>query len=279
MSLLLLALACRPAPPPASEPGAVDPNDKVLRRARSTDGRSWELLPGTLAVQASSPDLVEVRGEPWVYFVHRGERLARVPLMGGAVELIDLDLGGGLVVDPDLVTLPDGSLRMYLVHQEAERDPGAGGLHNRIHSARSADGLHWRLEEGPVLEGPYVDPDVVDLGEGRYRMYLTRGATELLSAQSEDGRLFGLEPGTRLQGGGVSSTLRGADGHTTTWFHERWGIRRAQSADGLRYGPSDLVLRGADLGPGLAAESPAVLQHDGEYWMVLAQAPDPQAAP
>lgn len=272
MIALILLLACRSAP---TEPGAADPNDKALRRARSGDGRAWQLLPGVLATQASSPDLVEHRGQTWVYYVHRGERLARVPLQGGTPELLELDLGGGLVVDPDVVELADGSLRLVFVHQLAERDPGARARVNSLRAARSTDGIHWRVEPAPLLTGPYVDPDLVELGQGSWRMYLTEGATTVRSALSPDGASFALEQGARLRGGGVSSTLRRPDGSTVTWFHERWGIRRAESSDGLRYGPSELVLRGEELGEGLAAESPAVLQREDGWWMVLAQAPVP----
>lgn len=274
MTLLLAALlSCRPEPAAPLAPGAVDPNLKSLRRARSADGRSWQVEPGVLASQASAPDLVVVDGRAWVYFVHRGERLARVPLDGGEVELLAVEVGRGLVVDPDLVALPEGGLRLYFVHQEQELDPGAQGRHNRILTATSADGRSFVVDPEPALEGAFVDPDVVPLPGGGWRMYLTEDAQRVRSARSDDGRRFTLEPGVRLQGGGVTCSLPTDAGGVRTWFHERWGIRRADSSDGLSFGPSALVLSGADLGPDLAAESPAVLERDGVAWMVLAQAP------
>ncbi|RME24490.1 MAG: hypothetical protein D6798_11160, partial [Deltaproteobacteria bacterium] len=252
----------------ASAPGAVDPNDKVLRVARSPDGRTWRLDEGILATAASSPDLVRWQGGTWVYYVDHGERLARIPLSGGPPETIDIDLGPGLVVDPDLVVLPDGRLRLYAVVQPRMTDPGAGGLVNEIRSAVSTDGRHFTPEPGVRLAGPYVDPDVVVLDDGRIRMYITTDASRIRSAISDDGLQFTMEPGDRIRGGGVSCSLVTDDG-VTTWFHERWGIRRATAPDGLHYGPSSL-----DLPSGVQAwESPAVLPVDTGYVMVVGAAP------
>ncbi len=256
------------SPAGARAPGAVDPNDKQLRVARSLDGRTWRLDEGVLATAASSPDLVQWQGQAWVYFVDHGERLARVPLAGGTPELLDVELGEGLVVDPDLVVLPDGRLRLYAVVQPRMQDPGAGGLDNQIRSALSTDGLHFLPEPGVRLAGPFVDPDVVLLDGGGARMYVTQDATRIRSASAVDGLRFELEPGDRIRGGGVSCSLATTEG-ITTWYHERWGIRRATAPDGLRFGPSTL-----DLASGEEAwESPTVLAEGSGFVMVVGAAP------
>lgn len=282
--ILALLLACgdpdRPpeTPQPAAhqqpaapnQPGGMlrgpDPSAKTLHRARSTDGRTWQPLPGVYAQAASSPQLVLVEGEAWTYYVEHGEYLMRLPLDGGAPERVELPSEPGLVVDPCVVALGPHDYRLYTIFQDLAIDPGALPV-SVVRSARSSDGLRWRPEPGERLRGPYVDPDVVAV-DGGWRMYLTRGANEVLSAFSADGLSWSMEPGARLSGGGVSSTAL----HGGLWwmfFHEPGGVGVATSPDGLNFStPTRELLRPS--GEQLGVESPSVLEWDGGWWMVYA---------
>lgn len=115
----------------------------------------------------------------------------------------DLDLGpeGNLFQSvPDLVRLPDGSIRLYYV---------ANGT--AIASMRSTDdGATWTQEEGyrlgglrPRVTAAYVDPDVVVNEDGTFKMYLAYsefepecgglGCQRIRVACSQDGLIFTLD--------------------------------------------------------------------------------------
>lgn len=278
--MILLLLACTaggdpapepdPPPPPTLNRGP-DPSFKVLMVARSDDGLRWTPQPGVLAEAASSPDLVVVEGVPTVFYVEHGERLARVPLAGGRPEPVAVE-AAGLVVDPDVVALPEGGYRLYFIAQPRELDPGHG-LRNTVSSARSPDGRTWTVEPGARLEGELVDPEVVALPDGAWRLYATRAPNEVISATSADGLRFTPEPGPRLGGGGVTCTVPDEAGWRV-YFHDAGGVSVARG-DGLRYGPPERLLTPAQVpaasgyGRWRGVESPAVLHHDGAWWMVF----------
>ncbi|MCB9766160.1 MAG: hypothetical protein H6739_40665 [Alphaproteobacteria bacterium] len=266
----------RPEGPPgvhnavSQMPRGPDPSGKYLRLARSDDGLTWTPQEGVLATAASSPNLTVINGAPVVLFVEHGEYLAQVPLTGGPSTRVALDAGDGLVVDPHVVALPDGGYRLYFIQQPREHDPGAR-LENEVRSARSADGRTWTVEAGVRMKGLLVDPDVVPLREGGWRMFLTQDAVNVKSARSADGLDFEPEPGLRMTGGGVTSTLQVDDGWRM-YFHSPGGIGLSLSDDGETFHPTrDLLVRPDTRGGAvLGVESPSVLVRDGVWWMVYA---------
>ena len=234
--------------------------------AVSPDGLHWEPQPGPLAPLASSPQLVRVGDQLRVYYVHHGRSIAWIPFEGGASTPVAVQgLEGGMQVDPCIVPLADGGLRLYLVHHPAAADPGLTGR-NRVLSARSSGDGAWTLEPGVRIEGAWVDPDVVALPDGGVRMFLTRSTREVASAHSQDGLEFGLEDGLRFEGGGVTSTLQADDGWWM-YHHEAGTLGRARSADGFRFGAAEhLVIPQPEGGPWML-ESPSVLR-DGDRWLM-----------
>lgn len=270
LCLLVLALSCggRVSGPAAVGPASVHPRDKALRVATSPDGRSWTASPEVLARGGSSPCLAEVEGRPVVFFVQDGESLRSVELDGSSPRAVEIEgAAPGLSVDPHLVAVP-GGYRLYYLHA-AGGDPGAGAV-NEIHSARSSDGVSWQREPGVRWRGRAVDPDVVALPEGGWRMFLTSGAREVLSARSADGLAWQDEPGVRLVGGGVTSTVQVADGwwmflHRPTDWPPR--VYRASSSDGTSFALGPSVLEGA--------ESPSVARVDGTWRMAFSSPPAP----
>lgn len=220
--------------PPPGQIGHENPRNKRLRRATSPDGLGWTPLPDVLAESASSPQLVSLAGVDTVFFVRDGNHVARIPWEGGPVEDLSFE-GPGLVVDPHVVGLPDGTWRLYYIFQDKPMDPGQAPQ-NEVRSARSPDGHTWTREPGVRVTTPAVDPDVVALPDGTWRMYLTRNAADVLSYRSQDGLRFTEEPGQRLAGGGVTSTLW-AQERWWQFFHQRYRIFVAWSADGLQFQP------------------------------------------
>lgn len=156
---------------------------------------------------------------------------------------------------PCVTTLVDGSWRMYFRGSDVDR----------IVSARSEDGLRWRLEEG-VRVDTGGDPPLVAVScprlvpaNGSLRMLFTgkpvgTSAFSLFSAMSEDGIQWRREPGVRLDahalGAGLSiysfCLLPGAEGRLRMYFEALLPtssrIHAASSEDGLRWRDDGPVL-------------------------------------
>jgi hypothetical protein len=211
-------------------------------------------------------------------------------------------------VDPVVVALPGGGLRMYYTWSGSEDDPAFSETPNEIRSAFSEDGTRWKREPGVRFHGPgMVDPDIVPLTDGGFRLYYTAatlvkpkdGTNEpgwvdvnVKSALSTDGLSFTSEPDIRLQHAGVSSTLQLPDGRTRMYFHTRADLHAgsfaprpaarilsAISPDGLSFTLESGVRIDATPAPGrrfLGADSPSVMQQsDGSTWMLLSTVREP----
>ena len=106
-------------------------------------------------------------------------------------------LHGRSVVDPDVVVLPDGRLRMYFTSVL-----GPGGQHHRdglpaVYSAISDDGSSFEREAGQRLADASASATIA-LPGGGYRSYYHPFAGGIVSARSTDGLVFEREPGERL---------------------------------------------------------------------------------
>ncbi len=158
-------------------------------RATSTNGVNFTVSPSTPVMQPggsdnnflSVPDIISLGGGTIrMYFVAGGAltdsatstddgvtwtREGRITISGLSA--------ANWVVDADLVRLSSGGYRMYF----ATGPDGQSGLNNkRIRSATSTDGRMFTLDPGirvaPLASGDdLVDPDVIQLPDGRYRMY------------------------------------------------------------------------------------------------------------
>jgi len=158
-------------------------------RATSTNGVNFTVSPSTAVMQPtgsdnnflSVPDIISLGGGTLrMYFVAGGAltdsatstddgltwtREGRITISGLSA--------ANWVVDADLVRLSNGGYRMYF----ATGPDGQSGLSNkRIRSATSTDGRMFTLDVGirvaPLASGDdLVDPDVIQLPDGRFRMY------------------------------------------------------------------------------------------------------------
>ncbi len=193
-------------------------------------------------------------------------------------------LAGGLVGDPFVLALPDGTYRMY--------HAGDGG----IHSAFSSDGLNWteegglRIANGPEGSGEYCigGATVIQLDDGSYRMYYfgktglagpDRGVIgRIYSAISQDGLNWEKE-GVRVEtvgtpDNGWASTpeiVRTFDGRYRLYYtgnaiftpYFRDYIVSAISDDGLNF-TREGILSDFPIWP----EDPAVITlSNGTYWL------------
>lgn len=208
--------------------------------------------------------------------------------------------GGGV---PCLARARDGGL-VAMFQWFPEGDPQA---FNRIARRLSLDGgFHWgppilvEIQDAPGPHAPPVDPSLVQLADGSWRLYFTsqlhgQPFAECFSARSFDGIHFDWEPGVRFRFPGASLL-----DPAVVLFQGRWhfyapkpgapGVAlHATSPDGLDFRPEpDVVLPGMnflgnalvlghelrfygthDRGPGCAmAVSP-----DGFRWNLVAHTP------
>ncbi|MDE2807950.1 MAG: hypothetical protein OXN90_05980, partial [Gemmatimonadota bacterium] len=128
---------------------------------------------------------------------------------------VRMDAGGEgaehYIWSPDVIPLADGRYRMYY---EGKTEQGDGQVKATIVSSISDDGLVWEREPGLRLAGAsvsYLAPRCLHLdpaaeqGGPRFRLYVSAypypdvaGNKKIVSAVSEDGLVFQLEPGVRI---------------------------------------------------------------------------------
>ncbi|MGH7150828.1 MAG: sialidase family protein, partial [Planctomycetota bacterium] len=102
---------------------------------------------------------------------------------------------GGACIDPALIALPDGRIRLFFVACAEELPPEAWPPETReVHSAVSIDAVNFDVEEGTRLALWGVrSPSVVRSPDGEWWMFFASGEETLL-ARSPDGLTFDLDP-------------------------------------------------------------------------------------
>ena len=152
-------------------------------------------------------------------------------------------------VDPCLVLLDDGSIRLYYYGGFDQGRANQKGKHE-IRSALSVDGGRTWVRESEVRYAAekITDPDVFRLTDGRWVMHLSKGP-RLEVAVSKDGLSFEYH-GELNFGGSISGTIRLPDGRFRCYLTSRDGIRSILSEDGLHWEKEDGIrMSGADPSP------------------------------
>jgi hypothetical protein len=299
LALILLGLALRPLRVPGfaeAVPFAPPVYHGVLE-AYSTDGLDFRVQAEPLRFPAETQHQAIARdgGRLLIFFDGHDEQTKLLDLDSGALTV--LALGGDcgvttLCVDPVWTRLDTGWHRLYYSVAPRGEDPALGQAPTEIHSARSEDGRRWEVERGVRMVGrSIVDPDVVALPEGGFRMYFTslldergrpleNGLPAVFSARSALGLEFVREPGVRLADASASATVLLPDGRVRLYFHPfEGGIASAISSDGLNFEREPGLRLPADPLPGtrwVGSASPAVVQlEDGRAWMTINAALEP----
>lgn len=130
-----------------------------------------------------------------------GVKFTKTPGAGTTGAVFEPSGSTSLISVPDLIVLPDGRWRMYFVGYDG----------NRMESAVSTDlGMTWTKEglieiAGMESSRTQVDPDVILLANGKFRLYFTAPVSgrslsnkRIYSATSSDGRTFLLDAGERI---------------------------------------------------------------------------------
>lgn len=286
----------RPAGP---RPDVSGPFNDQVYGAVSEDGVDFEELPGPFFEHASVPEVVELAqtsavgsaGTLLLYFVDfSGERLgpgseglsmasSRDGINWTAKQPVRVreKRNRGAAVDPSVVQLSDGRLRMYFFGSEVTRgDPASVPGDHVIYSAISEDGLSFTVEQGVRFQAPGItDPDVLRVGE-EWWMVLSRGHETLL-ARSEDGLAFAEEPRLRLTLGGVPGAVELLDGRVRIFASGRGGILSALVRADLSAPPQ--IESGVRIAQGNAmvvADPSCVRRRDGSYYLIFKSKPFPR---
>jgi len=260
-------------PAPANGQNAHTPNQDSTWVTNSNDGVVWA-DPVQLATAASVPEIVTLADGSllamWVSFADNpsrfGEKLAAARLAKGSdtwqqmgTVLIN-DSENITMVDPDLVVLPDGRLRLYAYNIRTDTT-----THTILSAISTDNGNSFTMEPGVRFASEQMwDPNVVITADGTYRMYYN-GGDAIKSAVSPDGVTFTADADVRWPRGGIPGAL--IENQTIWLYGCDKGLARRASSDGLVFGKTtQLVIKAP---PELFMCDPSVTINDQGWWMVF----------
>jgi len=167
--------------------------DRRLFSAFSVDGFNWTKEAGVRfqdygdgkpdELFTSVPDTIRLdNGDLRMYYA-RGITSATALSQDNGVTWMkegNLDLGR-IAIDPDIIRLDDGSYKLFFTTFDSEFGIGK----QYVMSASSTDGITFVLDNGKRLEPSLgkelvVDPDIIRLPDGSYRMYYGETGTDML---------------------------------------------------------------------------------------------------
>src|SRR3989304_3950755 len=111
---------------------------------------------------------------------------------------------------------------------------------NREKPSNTKTTVSWR-EKDVAISGQYADAEVVDLGDGKYRMYYSiepevpNNNLEIYSSVSTDGITWTKEEGIRKTMATFPDMVKLPDGRWRMYFQSAGVIKSAVSADGLNW--------------------------------------------
>ncbi len=171
----------------------------------------------------------------------------------------------GMVVDPDVIRLPDGRFRLYYVGLTIEEveDPTAwdDDAQHRVYYAESDDLIHWK-QVGVAVHGPIADPSVLCIDEHRCRMFST-GLDH--SHSSDGGRNFVFDGATKVRG--FAPEFLAIDGQLRQYYNAMiYGgplMVRASADNGKTWSEPEEVV------PAYQAEAPSFVRDpSGDGWLM-----------
>jgi hypothetical protein len=268
---------------PASPACSVGPREHRVHRATSTDGLTWTFDDDPIVEQASVPDLVVApNGDLLLVFVDASDPPESAAIMrstdgGETFERVDFSIEGlpedTRVLDPNLVVLPDGRLRLYYFGIAANVSITSGGQHT-VYSAISDDGVHF-VQEGIAYEAEaLVDPDVFEVAD-QWVMYVF-GSKGTEVATSTDGTTFGAAGLLSIQQVGTTGPITLADGRLLLYGFEQTPngalVLYDSTDDGITWEKVDAFT--LELPPDTTATDPQVVRLDDGTWQMVLKIAD-----
>jgi hypothetical protein len=258
--------------------------------AKKSAGGDWELGEDPIAQHASVPDLLVLHKE--VGSLSSGDLISifvnTEPVIDGEDETVAfvtstddgeswsqrtniiLDQANLLPVDPSLVQLEDGRLRLHFFDFTAGRLAGTGQeVTYEFYSAISEDGVNFTVEDVLLSSKSLMtDPEVVAFGD-QWLMYFARHEGEdrgIWVATSEDGIHFQDEEKVEVFDGIPGAMVYA--GQVYLYGCDFGGITEAVSDDGLTFESTNGSSPILTVGGLLCDPSPAVLS-DGSFGLVV----------
>jgi len=138
----------------------------------------------------------------------------------------------------------------------------------------------WK-DGGVAIAGKYADADIIQLDNGKYRMYYSAEPEipgfkgQVYSALSSDGKSWEQEDGTRKEWAIFPSVIKLPDSKYRMYFQNAGVIKSAVSSDGLSWKDDAGTRIDTSNNAGLTLYSvlaPTVIKNENEYIMVYAGA-------
>lgn len=246
----------------------------------SADGKNWQ--PGNLiAKEASVPDIIQLKKDSGnfkkddllVYFANFSNfGQPRLEALGLIVSRDNgktwsnrtaINLDKGVAVDPSIVQLDDGRLRLYFFGPETiAGDPALAPGPHKVYSAISSDGINFTVETGVRFQdNNLTDPEVIRYGNQWFMYYSVGIATKL--AVSDDGLSFTAHT---IIGGDIGGVPGAVVFHSSVrLFACGKGLVTATASDGINFAKEqDDIFAGK----GFACDPSVIKMDNGEYSMV-----------
>ncbi len=252
----------------------------------SSNGKNWQ--PGNfVAKEASVPDIIQLekdsgnfkRSDLLIYFVDFSN--FNFPVMENLGLVVSQDNGKtwdnktivnlankpnkGAAVDPSVVQLDDGRLRLYFFGSETtEGDPALVSGPHKVYSAISSDGINFTAETGARFQdNNLTDPEVIRYGNQWFMYYSVGTATKL--AVSGDGLNFSAQTITDGDIGGVPGAVV-FDGSIRLFACGK-GITTATASDGINFTKEQDDIFDGKI-QGIVCDPSVIKMDNGEYSMV-----------
>lgn len=268
-------------------------NDETFG-AVSNDGLNFKVLAGPFFRHASVPDVLELdrdtkagkQGTLLLYFVDFSEAIEpgsegiSLALSRDGLNwtdkvkvMIEGKVNPGAAVDPSVVELPDGLIRMFFFGSEVtEGDPAQAEGEHKIYSAISDDGVYFKVEPGVRFQSRYItDPEVL-LVNGEWFMFLSAGQETLL-ARSKDGLEFSKDKNFNLSIGGVPGAVELPKGEIRVFTTGRGGILSALFNPDSATVTTESGVRIYGQGRSIVADPACIRRLDGSYYLIFKKKP------
>lgn len=258
-----------------------------VRFASSADGESWQLQDGYIAEHASVPDLLAlskdigeyaagtlmshfVNSEPVAYGLDENVAFVTSTDNGETWSertVIALDNDDHIPVDPSVMQLEDGSMRLYYFDFSVMRGGPQDDTRSTFYMASSTDGVNYTVEgEVYAFDGLITDPEVI-MHNGVFHMYYARHddpeGAGIWHVTSEDGTAFSDPERIDVFGGIPGATVHEDTVHLFGCDHG--GIVTSTSTDGVNFAELDLSPPVDQFGPGgkVIHDGPTILSIGG----------------
>ncbi len=260
--------------------------------ASSEDGEHWELREESIAKYASVPALVSLpndlgpfpAGTLLTYFVDGTQGHGDEDVELGLVYSLDEGVtwsdrlyasvsgapSGSTVVDPSIVELEDGRLRLYYYDFPNRLiSPGELGEYE-IHSAVSDDGLTFEYEQLVfVSETLITDPDVIEFDGAWYMYMMSHERVSMQVAISDDPLRF--DETVKVNDNGIPGVIV-VDEMVWLFSCGPDAVRRLESSDGVSFDAVDEQI--VSVSPGVHCDPSVVERPSGGYAMVFKHIPE-----